>query len=222
MNNQEIGSLLYRNSVEQEKQNRLNGKDKNDYELVDKLRKELFDTLGVESNCLSDLTYRTVIDDRCIPIFSKYIPLFQNIGISLDLIRQQFYRKNNKECSDFLEKWYFQLKKGNLLTSSVENTLDNAFMRIQDKSKIDFYLALIKENNRFPFVMEMLGRWRIEEAKEIIISRLERDKIKTSSIRALGYYHDKAMIALIEKYLDSEYVGVRREARKVIDRLKAL
>jgi len=155
--------------VEREKQDRLNGKDKKDYELVDELRRELFDKLGVESHYLADLTYRTVIDDRCIPIFSKYIPLFQNIGISLDLIQQQFYRKNNKECSDFLEQWYFQLKKQGLLTDRVENTLDNAFMRIRDKRKVDFYLELIKESDRFPFVMEMLGRWRVEDAKEIII-----------------------------------------------------
>jgi len=30
------------------------------------------------------------------------------------------------------------------------------------------------------------------------------------------------MIPFIEKYLDSEYVGVRQEARKVIDRLNVL
>lgn len=222
LKSQEIGSILYRNSVEQEKQIRLKGEDRKDYELVDELRKELFDTLGVESNYLSDLTYRTVMDDKCIPIFIKYIPLFQNIGISLDLISQQFYRKNNQECSDFLEKWYFHLKECGLLTDRVENTLDNAFVRIRDKSKINFYLELIKENDRFPFVMEMLGRWRIEEAKEIIINRLENDKIKTNSIRALAYYRDKATISVIEKCLDSEYVGVRQAARKAIDKLKKL
>ena len=68
----------------------------------------------------------------------------------------------------------------------------------------------------------MLAKWNIEEAKKIIISRLENDKIKTSSIRALGYYKDKNAIPLIEKYLKSDYSGVREEAKKVIDRLNKL
>ena len=68
----------------------------------------------------------------------------------------------------------------------------------------------------------MLGRWNIDEAKAIIISRLENDKIKTSSIRALGYYKDKNTIPLIEKYLNSNYSGERDEAKKVINRLNKL
>ena len=67
--------------------------------------------------------------------------------------------------------------------------------------------------------MTMLAKWNIDEAKKIIISRLENDKIKTSSIRALGYYKDKNSIPLIEKCLKSDYSGVREEAKKVIDRL---
>ena len=46
--------------------------------------------------------------------------------------------------------------------------------------------------------MEMLGKWKIEDAKVIILNRLKNDKIKTSSIRALGYYDDKTMLLLIE------------------------
>ena len=62
----------------------------------------------------------------------------------------------------------------------------------------------------------------IKEAKEMVQNRLEGDEIKTSAIRALGYYQDKAAIPFIEKYLDSKYVGVRKEAKKVIDRLNKL
>lgn len=80
----------------------------------------------------------------------------------------------------------------------IENTLDNTFVKIQDKSKCSFYLQLIENINKFPLVMEMLGKWKIEDAKVIILNRLKNDKIKTSSIRALGYYDDKTMLLLIE------------------------
>lgn len=214
--------VLYKQDIEYEKQMRLSVENKKDYELADKLRKELFDSLGVESNYLVDFYYRTIIDDKCIPILAKYIPLFKNVGIALNLITQQFWRKGNGDCSDFLEKWYYDLKRSNALTNMIETTLDNAFVKIQDKNKISFYMEIIKDNDKFPLVMTMLGKWNIDAAKPLIISRLENDKIKTSSIRALGYYKDKNTIPLIEKQLKSEYSGVRQEARKVIDRLNKL
>ena len=132
----------------------------------------------VESNCLSDLTYRKIADDQCISILTRYIPLFQNVGIRLDLIKQQFCRKNHTACSDFLEKWYYDLKRENALNKAIENTLDNAFAKIQDKRKIAFYLQLIEKADQFPLVMTMLGKWNIENAKPIIINRLEIDRIK--------------------------------------------
>lgn len=214
--------VLYKQDIEYEKQMRLNSEKKKDYELADKLRKELFDSLGVESNYLVDFYYRTIIDDKCIPILVKYIPLFKNVGIALNLITQQFWRKGNIDCSNFLEKWYYDLKRSNALTNMIETTLDNAFVKIRDKNKIPFYIEIIRDNDKFPLVMTMLGKWNIDEAKPIIISRLENDKIKTCSIRALGYYKDKNTIPLIEKHLKSEYSGVRQEARKVIDRLNRL
>lgn len=219
MDDNYTANVLYKRAIELEKEKRLNENYKKDIELEDKLRAELREKLGVESNYFCDLTYRTIQDDNCIQILAKYIPLFKNIGIGLDLIRQQFYRKNNKECFNFLESWYYELKKNGQLNGIIENTLDNAFVKIGIKDKIPFYLELIKENNKFPFVMEMLGRWKIEEAKPIIINRLEKDRIRTSSISALGYYNDKATIPLIEKHLKSDYSGVRKEAKKVIDKL---
>ena len=150
------------------------------------------------------------------PKMPSYIPLFQNVGIRLDLIKQQFCRKNHTECSDFLEKWYYDLKRENALNKAIENTLDNAFAKIQDKRKIAFYLQLIEKADQFPLVMTMLGKWNIENAKPIIINRLEIDRIKTNAIRALGYYKDKSTVPLIEKYVDSEYSGVRKEAKKVL------
>lgn len=111
MNIIDEASVLYKQAVEYEKKQRLNSDNKKDYILADKLREELRIKLDVESNYLCDLTYRKIIDDKCIPILIKYIPLFKNIGISLDLIAQQLYRKNNKECSNFLEKMVLRIKE---------------------------------------------------------------------------------------------------------------
>ncbi len=215
-------NILYKQAIEYEKKMRSNEEYQKDYELANKLRKELYDSLGVESNYLTDLYYRTILDDNCISILAKYIPLFKNVGISLNLITQQFWRKNNVDCSNFLEKWYYDLKESDSLTDTIETTLDNAFVKIQDKNKIPFYIEIIKDNDKFPLVMTMLGRWNIDEVKPIIINRLENDKIKTHSIKALGYYKDKNTIPLIERYLKSDYSGVRQEAKKIIDRLNKL
>ena len=217
-----VNNILYQESVRKETENRIAEKNQRDYELVDELRKELRDQLGVESSCLTDLTYHKIPDDRCIPVLVKYIPLFQNTGIALSLVQQQFWRKHNQECSSFLETWYLELRKTGALTNVAENTLDNAFVKIGDKNKIPFYLELIKETDRFLLVMVMLAKWKVKEAKPVIINRLKRDKIKTAAIRALGYYEDKTMLPLLEKYLASEYPGVRQEAEKVIKKLLTL
>ena len=63
MNNQDV---LYKQAIVNEKQMRLNANNKKDYELADKLRKDLYDHLKIESNYLCDLTYRKIVDDKCI------------------------------------------------------------------------------------------------------------------------------------------------------------
>ena len=224
MNKQDINNLFYKNAIEREIEERKNPQKTADYMLADKLRQELFDCLGVESYYFTDLCYRTIIDDKCVPILCKYIPLFNHKGFSEELITQQFWRKGNKDCSAFLKNWYYELVQKDAFDekSTLENTLDNALIKIQDKNEIPFLLELIKEKNRFPFTMAMLGRWKVEEAKPIIIRRLETDKSKTQAIRALGYYKDKSTIPLIEKYINDDKIGVRKEAKNVINRLKKL
>lgn len=54
--------------------------------------------------------------------------------------------------------WYYDLKRENALNKAIENTLDIAFAKIQDKRKIAFYLQLIEKADQFPLVMTMLGK----------------------------------------------------------------
>ena len=214
-------AVLYKADIERELYNRATGVDAEDYILVDSLCAELSRCLGVDCRSFQDLRYKTIKNDACIPIISKYIPQFANIGFALELITQQFWRKGNKECSNFLERWTLELKANGRL-SKAENVLDNAFVKIQDKSKQDFLIGLICEKDAFPFTMEMLGRWKSEAALPIIIERLEVDTIKTSAITALGKYKDKSLLPYIELFINSTKAGERKAAARAVRQIKNL
>ena len=137
----------------------------------------------------------------------------------MELITQQFWRKGNKECSNFLERWTVGLRANGRLSKAAENTLDNAFVKIQDKSKQDFLVGLIREKDAFPFTMEMLGRWKSDAALPIIIERLEVDTIKTSAITALGKYKDISLLPYIEPFINSTKAGERKAAARAVKQI---
>ncbi len=215
-------AVLYKADIEREWHNRATGVDAEDYILVDSLCAELNRCLEINYSSFQDLRYKTIESDACIPIISKYIPRFSNIGFALELITQQFWRKGNKECSDFLERWTLELKANGRLSKVAENTLDNAFVKIQDKSKHDFLISLICEKDAFPFTMEMLGRWKSEAALPIIIKRLEIDTIKTSAITALGKYKDISLLPYIEPFINSTKAGERKAAARAVKQINNL
>ncbi len=221
MSDNYAATVLYKADIERELYNRATGVDTEDYILVDSLCAELNRCLGVDCRSFQDLRYKTIKNDACIPIISKYIPQFTNIGFALELITQQFWRKGNKECSSFLERWTLELKANGRL-SKAENVLDNAFVKIQDKSKQDFLIGLICEKDAFPFTMEMLGRWKSEAALPVIIERLEVDTIKTSAITALGKYKDISLLPYIEPFINSTKAGERKAAARAVKQIKNL
>ena len=222
MSDNYAATVLYKADIEREQHNRATGVDAEDYILVDSLCAELNRCLGVDCSSFQDLRYMHIKNDACIPIISKYISQFANIGFALELITQQFWRKGNKECSNFLERWTLELKANGRLSKVAENTLDNAFVKIQDKSKQDFLIGLIREKDTFPFTMEMLGRWKSEAALPIIIGRLEVDTIKTSAITALGKYKDISLLPYIEPFINSVNAGEREAATRAVRQIKNL
>ena len=222
MSDNYAATVLYKADIERELYNRATGVDAEDYILVDSLCVELSRCLGVDCSSFQDLRYMHIKNDACIPIISKYIPQFTNIGFALELITQQFWRKDNKECSNFLERWTLELKANGRLSKVAENALDNAFVKIQDKSKQDFLIGLICEKDAFPFTMEMLGRWKIEAALPVIIERLEVDTIKTSAITALGKYKDLSLLPYIEPFINSINAEEREAAARAVKQIKKL
>ena len=222
MSDNYAATVLYKADIEREQHNRATGVDAEDYVLVDFLCAELNRCLGVDCSSFQDLRFKHIKNDACIPIISRYIPQFANIGFALELITQQFWRKGSRECTDFLERWASELKANGRLSKIAENTLDNAFVKIQDKSKQDFLVGLICEKDAFPFTMEMLGRWKIEAALPIIIERLEVDTIKTSAITALGKYKDISLLPYIEPFINSVNAGEREPATRAVRQIKNL
>ena len=196
--------------------------DTEDYILVDSLCAELNRCLGVGCSSFQDLRYMHIKNDACIPIISRYIPRFTNLRFALEIITQQFWRKGSRECTDFLERWASELKANGRLSKAAENTLDNAFVKIQDKSKQDFLIGLICEKDAFPFTMEMLGRWKSEAALPVVIERLEVDTIKTSAITALGKYKDISLLPYIEPFINSTKAGERKAAARAVKQIKNL
>ena len=222
MSDNYAATVLYKADIEREQHNRATGVDAEDYVLVDFLCAELNRCLGVDCSSFQDLRFKHIKNDACIPIISRYIPQFANIGFALELITQQFWRKGNKECSNFLERWTVELKANGRLSKIAENTLDNAFVKIQDKSKQDFFISLIREKDAFPFTMEMLSRWKSNAALPIIIERLEVDTIKTSAITALGKYKDISLLPYIEPFINSVNAGEREAATRAVRQIKNL
>lgn len=135
MPNEYTTSILHKADLERKLQEREAGVNTDDYVLVDCLCAELKSKLNVECGWFQDLRYKMVVNGSCIPVFIKYTPLFSNISFAQELITQQFWRKGNKACSGFLEQWTLKLKSERKMTKAIENTLDNAFVKIQDKTR---------------------------------------------------------------------------------------
>ena len=120
-------SILYRDALEKEKQNRTKEECNKDFKIVDEMIKELNQSLNLKINYLADLQFMEISDIKCLAIISRYLKLFDNIGITLNLIKSQLYRKNNPECTESLILLYNNLRNDNRMNNIIENTFDNAF-----------------------------------------------------------------------------------------------
>ncbi|MNT88081.1 hypothetical protein D3C72_2285800 [compost metagenome] len=73
-------------------------------------------------------------------------------------------------------------------------------------------------------VMEMLGRWQNEEAKEIYLNYLKDKDINRDllflTINALSFYKDEEILSYIEPFLNWEDKDMRKSAEKSINKIK--
>lgn len=194
-----------------------------DYALADALREELREKLQIETTSFNHLTSIRIEDDACVDIIIPYLWRFQNASFVQDLITQHFWRKGNRACSDFLEEWTKRcIAEGKLKDGVMENTLDNAFIHVQDKRKALFYVELMREGYDFPLTMEMLGRWRIPEALPVILDRINDPNylLPQNATCALGGYKDPQHLPLFRELLEIGGPATRKAAVTAIRRIE--
>ena len=193
-----------------------------DYVLADALREELRVRLNVETISFNHLNSICIEDDACMDIIIPYLWRFRNTGLVQELITQHFWRKGNRACSDFLEEWTKHCIAKDKLNGVMETTLDNAFAHVQDKRKVLFYVELMREGYDFPFTMEMLGRWRVQEALPIILDRINNPNylLPQNAIRALGGYKDPQHLPIFREWLEDNGSATRKAAATAIRRIE--
>ncbi|MBQ2928590.1 MAG: HEAT repeat domain-containing protein [Clostridia bacterium] len=193
-----------------------------DYALADALRQELCERFNVETTSFNHLNSIRIEDDACVDIIIPYLWRFRNTGFVQELITQHFWRKGNLTCSDFLEEWTKHCIAKDQLSGMMETALDNAFIHIQDKRKALFYVELMREGYDFPFTMEMLGRWRVQEALPIILNRINNPNylLPQNAIRALGGYRDPQHLPILGEWAEAGGPATRKAAATAIRRIE--
>lgn len=189
-----------------------------DFALADALREELRERLQIDTTSFNHLTSIRIEDDACVEIIIPYLWRFRDTGFVQQLITQHFWRRGNQVCSDFLEAWTKRCIAAGQLNGMMENTLDNAFIHIQDRRKAQFYVELLREGYSFPFTMEMLGRWRIPEALPVILDRINDYAylLPQNAVSALGGYRDSQHLPLFRELLETGGPAVRKAAATAI------
>ena len=183
-----------------------------DYILADELREELHQRMNIETISFHHLNSIRIEDDACVDIIIPYLWCFPHVGFAEQLITQHFWRKGNHACSDFLEAWTKHCIAAGMMGGTMETTLDNAFIHIQDKRKALFYVDLMQAGYDFPFTMEMLGRWRVPEALPIILDRIHDPTylLLQNAVRALAGYKNPQHLPLFRELLSES--GVTQKA----------
>lgn len=185
-----ISGFLYTEDLENEKKDRLLGIDQSDYYIIDALISDI-NSLGYNFKYLTDLRWTNIKDKRIIPILNQYLLKFKNLGIAEDLLNLISY-KGFIEATQLVLDLYEKIKTEQKKIFQC-GSCDNALYNIADKRFIPKYLALLKCENdaiRLPLTMELLGKWRNEDAKKYFIKYLKSDKdqLVFVALCAVKYY----------------------------------
>ena len=194
-----------------------------DFVLADALCEELRERLQIETASFNQLTSIRIEDDACVEIIIPYLWRFHDTGFVQQLITQHFWRRGNQVCSDFLEAWTKHCIEAGQMNGMMENTLDNAFIHIQDRRKAQFYVELMQAGYDFPFTMEMLGRWRVPAALPVILGRISDPNylLPQNAICALGWYMDSAHLPILREWLEDGGPATRKAAATAIRRIES-
>ncbi|WAJ45807.1 hypothetical protein OK015_04705 [Mycobacterium sp. Aquia_216] len=97
-----------------------------------------------------------------------------------------------------------------------------ALAEVADRSDFPRVAALIRSERDFPtksVLVEWLGKFKTEEAKELAVSQLPNPATRIPAMRALVRQKATGVRDAVAVYLDKEHEVFRKEARKTLDKL---
>jgi hypothetical protein len=97
-----------------------------------------------------------------------------------------------------------------------------ALAKICDRSDFPRVAALLQSRRDYPAkfaLVEWLGRFKTEEAKQLAVSQLENPRTRDSAMAALVRQRATGVRAAVAKYLDDEVW--RKQTQKMLDKLPA-
>lgn len=218
-NDEYVAGILYNDSLRRELEWRQNESNAHDVFLFDKMLSEI-NLLGYNYMHYADITMRHHTDPTVVEVIERYIGRFQNEGITGELVRAIGVKGNESSLKTMLN-CYFNTSED--MKRKNAGFYDNAISNIKDDRYIDSYLRIISDVNnaaRFPFTMQMLGKWRNEDAKALLIRYLssENAQLVWNSLGALKFYKDDpAVISALESS-----VGIERSNPKLVKDIATL
>ena len=225
-----VAGVIYKDMIEREGEWRKANRDTHDYKMKNKMLEEVRE-LGYNYEYFKDICVRDNRDPKFLEIAMKYVGCFENEGITAELIDVIGKKGNTEATKIILERFNSYSEKEKRLYA---DCYDNALLRIADKRYIDDYLQLLKQPEvayELPFMMEMLGRWKVEEAKPYFmdyldstlnhyVSKFEEESIVSNlvfiAVEALKYYTD--LDGEISKKLRTKLGSGNKELEKQVNK----
>ena len=143
-----------------------------------------------------------------IDIIADYLGKFDDEGITGELVRS-IGTKNGKIATERIIDSFFGLSE----TSKCNHATfyDTALTNICDKRFADKYVEMISNPKYARWLlglMKLLGRWKNEKAKRVMLGYLGSDNedMVNMTVQALKYYkHDQEVIAALKLSLTKEH-----------------
>lgn len=206
--NEFVASVLYDAALTDFAEWRNDPDNLHDVALFDEMLKKI-NAMGYGSySNYPDITMRRHDDPNIIDIIADYLGKFDDGGITGELVRS-IGTKNGKIATERIIDSFFGLSE----TSKCNHATfyDTALTNICDKQFADKYVEIISKPEYARWllgVMKMLGRWKNEKAKRVMLVYLGSDNedMVNMTVQALKYYkHDQEVIAALKLCLTKEH-----------------
>ena len=189
--------------------------------MVRKLEKELLlneiRSKGVEISSINDLININESFKDIVPIILKYIREIDDESDKQFLVKCLGVSRFTEATSDLIEEFK------NSTNTSYKWAIGNTLSIILDKSKIEELLEII-QNKQHGIARQMIiiaiGKMNVKKAIPILLNLLNDEDVIGHVITALGYYKDPELISYIEPFTHHQISWIRKEAIKVIGKLK--